>query len=79
MLQKPGSEHKQPCTTLLAGRVLIFAMLPCVKRELGQSESSLSQLFSHDDNVSSIVAHGAEVGSSRAPPLMGPYDNLIVW
>jgi hypothetical protein len=36
-----------------------------------QSESSVSQSLSHDDSVSSIVAHGAEVGSSRAPHFDG--------
>jgi hypothetical protein len=34
-------------------------------------ESSVSQSLSHDDSVSSIVAHGAEVGSSRAPHFDG--------
>jgi hypothetical protein len=36
-----------------------------------QSESSVLQSLSHDDSVSSIVAHGAEVGSSRAPHFDG--------
>jgi hypothetical protein len=37
------------------------------------------QSSSHDDSLSSIVAHGAEVGSSRAPHLMGPIGNLVIW
>jgi hypothetical protein len=36
-----------------------------------QSESSVLQSSSHDDSVSSIVAHLAEVGSSRAPHFDG--------
>jgi hypothetical protein len=36
-----------------------------------QSESSILQSSSHDDSVSSIAAHGAEVGSSRAPHFDG--------
>jgi hypothetical protein len=36
-----------------------------------QSKSSVLQSSSHDDSVSSIVAHGAEVGSSRAPHFDG--------
>jgi hypothetical protein len=36
-----------------------------------QSESSVLQSSSHDDSVSSIVAHGAEAGSSRAPHFDG--------
>jgi hypothetical protein len=38
--------------------------------------SDLSHL-SDDDRVSSVVAHGAEVGSSRRPTLMGPIGNLV--
>jgi hypothetical protein len=36
-----------------------------------RSESSVLQSSSHDYSVSSIVAHGAEVGSSRAPHFDG--------
>jgi hypothetical protein len=43
-----------------------------------QSESAVLQSSSHDDSLSSIVAHGAEVCSSRRPTLMGgPIGNLI--
>jgi hypothetical protein len=36
-----------------------------------QSESSVLQVSSHDGSVSSIVAHGAQVGSPRAPHFDG--------
>jgi hypothetical protein len=36
-----------------------------------ESESSMSQSSYTNDSVSSIVAHGAEVGSSQAPHFDG--------
>jgi hypothetical protein len=42
-----------------------------------QFELSASQFSSEDDSVSSIVAHGAEVGSSWAPHFDGtPIEHL---
>jgi hypothetical protein len=49
------------------------------KRLNSLSSSSVSS--SNDESVSSVLAHGAEAGSSRAPHfhLMGPNGNLVIW